>query len=347
MVGDFESLEWEPVMMSDEAGDMEPAGDEKAAEDEDEGDAAEGEALVGNAAAVVVKEADGFKLHLSSRSTTGYLGVRPCGDVFQARRQSCAPAKRVSLGTFDTAVEAAVAYAKRMAADAAEGEEGEQVDGYKLLHSRNSTTGFLGVSRQNDRFRAEINRSHGRISLGRFDTAVEAAVAVAKHVMAVGGEGEVEEVEEAEEVVMGADGFKLHLSRKSCTGYRGVYPQNGRFVAKYQSGGKRIQIGTFDTAEEAAVAYAEHAIAVGGAEEKENSQEEEETANDELAVMDGAGSFDGLFAAGRKASGWRYGMEVLGMHVSVRWAGNAWYAGKVTAAAAQLLEFQHLLLLLL
>ena len=53
----------------------------------------------------VVTEVDGLQLHLSSRSETGYLGVRlsKSDDRFRAEHAD------TNLGTFDTAVEAAVA----------------------------------------------------------------------------------------------------------------------------------------------------------------------------------------------------------------------------------------------
>ena len=59
--------------------------------------------------AEVETEVDGLQLHLSSRSATGYLGVRlsKSGDRFRAEHAD------TNLGTFDTAVEAAVAYAKQ------------------------------------------------------------------------------------------------------------------------------------------------------------------------------------------------------------------------------------------
>ena len=61
-----------------------------------------------------MKEAEGYKLHLSSRSATGYLGVywNTSADRFIAHY------KQQHVGCFATAVEAAVAYAKEVAADA-------------------------------------------------------------------------------------------------------------------------------------------------------------------------------------------------------------------------------------
>ena len=71
------------------------------------------------------------------------------------------------------------------------------------------------------------SRRSNRGSTGTFDTAVEAAVASARHVGAPEEAGEEdeeeeeEEEEEAAEVVLEADGLRLHPSTNS-SGYRGV-----------------------------------------------------------------------------------------------------------------------------
>jgi len=80
--------------------------------------------------------------------------------------------------------------------------------------------------------------------LGTFDTAVEAAVAYAR----AGGE--------APAVVADAGGVRLHLSSRNPTGYRGVTKDCGRFRVEIKLNGRRVHLGTFDTAVEAAVAFA-------------------------------------------------------------------------------------------
>ena len=58
-------------------------------------------------------EAEGLRLHLSSSSSSGYKGVcRKSSGRFQAAVQRVAGGRPVVLGSFDTAVEAAVAYAR-------------------------------------------------------------------------------------------------------------------------------------------------------------------------------------------------------------------------------------------
>ena len=69
---------------------------------------------------------------------------------------------------------------------------------------------------------------------------------------------EVERQAEEEALVAEAEGLKLHLSSRSSTGYKGVrkHTQAGRFVACRYAGSRTIYIGVFDSAVEAAVAYA-------------------------------------------------------------------------------------------
>ena len=83
-----------------------------------------------------------------------------------------------------------------------------------------------------------------------YGTAVEAAVASAKHVASAGGDEE----EEDHRLL----GYTLPRSRKSSTGYLGVYPHNGRFTAEHEIGGTRVKLGSYGSAVEAAMARAKH-----------------------------------------------------------------------------------------
>jgi len=56
----------------------------------------------------VVTEFDGLQLHLSRNSPTGYTGVTKEGSRFRARRGG------QQIGTYETAVEAAAAYAREV-----------------------------------------------------------------------------------------------------------------------------------------------------------------------------------------------------------------------------------------
>ena len=67
----------------------------------------------------VVTEAEGLRLHLSSRGSTGYKGVYEDSGRFRVTTPDAL--SRIHLGNFGTAVEAAVAYARAVAAaDAAQ-----------------------------------------------------------------------------------------------------------------------------------------------------------------------------------------------------------------------------------
>ena len=140
-------------------------------------------------------EAGGYRLFLASRSdnTSGYKGVGKLpGGKFYARYVD-GDRKNVSLGTYDTAVEAAVAYAKHMAEVAVTVPVvavAKEAAGYKLFLSSKTETGYVGVSklptRSAGRFWASYYDSAiaNTVSLGKYDTAVEAAVAYAKHMAA-------------------------------------------------------------------------------------------------------------------------------------------------------------------
>ena len=81
-------------------------------------------------------------------------------------------------------------------------------------------------------------------------------------------EEEEEEDDDDDEMVTQSDGVLLYLSRKSRTGYRGVRQEGSRFRAESRG----VSLGTYDTAVEAAAAYA-----------KQQSDEEEGVGDDEGA----------------------------------------------------------------
>ena len=214
----------------------------------------------------VVVEAEGYRLFLSKTSATGYMGVREQNGRFQARRK--VDGKYVHIGVYDTAVEAAVAYAKHAAGEevvrpvpaAAMEVEVKEAEGYQLFVSKTSATGYMGVVERNGRFQAKRKVDGKYVHIGVYDTAVEAAVAYAKH---AAGEEVVRPVPAAavEVEVKEAEGYQLFLSTRSDnkTGYKGVHEHDGRFQARRSVGDKMVHIGYYDTAVEAAVAYAKHA----------------------------------------------------------------------------------------
>ena len=60
----------------------------------------------------------------------------------------------------------------------------------------------------------------------------------------------------AEGVAEEAEGLRLHLSSSSSTGYKGVRADRSRYQAQRRAGERNVYLGIFDTAVEAAVAYA-------------------------------------------------------------------------------------------
>ena len=142
--------------------------------------------------------------------------------------------------------------------------------GLRLHLSGNFSTGYRGVAWDPSirRYRAQCKVSGASVTLGWFDTAVEGAAAYARVV------GQAPELPEglAEE----AEGLRLHLSRTNPTGYKGVYEDaHGNFQAQLKVGRKVTHLGYFETAVEAAVAYAR---AVRAAEASEASAEATEAA---------------------------------------------------------------------
>ena len=113
-----------------------------------------------------------------------------------------------------------------------------------------------------------------RVHLGCYATAVEAAVAYAKHVAA-------KEEAVAPTVAREAEEMQLHLSLRSCTGYQGVFRLADKarakpFQAHMWRDGRKVSLGYFATAVEAAIAYAKHVAAEEGGEAEEEEEEEED-----------------------------------------------------------------------
>ena len=170
----------------------------------------------------VVSDVDGIRLHLAPQNSTGYAGVHPRG---QNRKRFVAQGSRGvkgsrHLGTYATAVEAAVAYAKWVAKDTEEaaeekGDDGDdyhivsEVDGLSLHLAPQSTTGYACVFRKRNARSTHFYVKIGSTILGTFATAVEAAVAYASFVAAKEAAkergGEAMDVEKNENKVKMAD----------------------------------------------------------------------------------------------------------------------------------------------
>ena len=190
-------------------------------------------------------EAEGLSLWLSGRgpgrpsAATGYRGVvRLPNGCYRAEWR-----EKWIYGSFATAVEAAVAYAKARA-------------GIEVRYAKAFLNARAGVEQDVAEEAVEFYAS------AAFDGAAEG------YVFRSGdrGVGYYRDVVPSQQVVEHFDGVKLHLapyqaSSTASTGYKGVqkrfYPRYAayRFTAVARVDGEPVPLGWFDTAVEAAVPY--------------------------------------------------------------------------------------------
>ena len=186
----------------------------------------------------VAEEAEGYRLYVSGVSATGYTGVKlePSGGYTARGRTG---GVRLHLGTFSTAVDAAVAYAKHCEATG----KGSSPEARRAL----PTGGRPRHWDQGSAPAAPKAKKPAAVSAGGKSSSSDGA-----------------EVEKEEGLGGRAPpGLHLHLSAHNQTGYRGVYRMEARFQAQAKVGSgstKLATLGTFDTAVEAAVAYARHTL---------------------------------------------------------------------------------------
>ena len=234
-------------------------------------------------------EQEGLVL-LPADNVTGFKGVSRNGSkstLFMAQiRQD---GKTHKLGTYVTAAEAALAYARHLgpagcAAAAAPPspaaqppmteEEARRLaaeEGLELLADDNGT-GFKGVSHVGSSntskpFVAVGWRGGKQKSIGSFTSAAEAALAYARHVGQKGGAAAGAPAAPPEPPMTVAEarrqaaaaGLQL-VASDNITGFKGVFPNgNGKshsFITQVTRGGKHLTIGTFTSAAEAALAFA-------------------------------------------------------------------------------------------
>ena len=195
----------------------------------------------------VAAEAEGLRLHLSSSSSTGYKGVyEHASGRFKAQHR--AGERMVYLGSFATAVEAAVAYA-RAAGEYQPPAVVTEAEGQRQRLSSSNATGYMGVytaTAWGGRFQASRCYNGGRQVIGNFGTAVEAAVAYARAVGEYQPPAPPPIVAAEAEVVAEAEGLRLNLSSNSATGYKGVRKSSpGRFeVSSLELRSAHAQIGS-------------------------------------------------------------------------------------------------------
>ena len=226
---------------------------------------------------------------LAAENKAGYFGVHldKCIPLKPYKARVTRGGKNVSLGYFATAEEAALCVARTPEGQAAAAaraaaappltseEARQQAKAEKLtLVVAESSTGYFGVHLNNPGqpkpYQARVKRGGKNVSLGCFATAEEAALCVARtpegqaaavEKAAAAGRAAAAPVLTSEEARQQAraEGLTLRLAETQ-TGYLGVSrPNPGKpkpYQARVKRGGKRVNLGTFATAEEAALCVA-------------------------------------------------------------------------------------------
>ena len=203
-------------------------------------------------------EAEGLTL-LRSDNSTGFKGVGFSSSrkskPYQAQMKR--GGKSVSFGSYATAEEAALCYARSLPAQAAAAAPPEpppltaeealrqaQAEGLTLLRSDNST-GYKGVAFNSNTkgkpYQAKVRRGGKTVHLGYFTTAEEAALSIARTPEARAAAAAPPEpppmTAEAALRQAEAEGLTLLKSEISSTGYKGVTLHSGRYRAEVTRGG--------------------------------------------------------------------------------------------------------------
>jgi len=142
-----------------------------------------------------------------------------------------------------------------------------EAEGLTLLRAESNSTGYKCVSwhkrPEAKPYRAEVRRGGTSVFFGSYATAEEAALCYARSPEGRAAAAAPPEPPPltAEEALRQADaeGLTLLMSESSKSGYTGVSFNSGRtkpYVALVRRGGKQVALGTFATAEEAALTYA-------------------------------------------------------------------------------------------
>ena len=231
-------------------------------------------------------KAEGLTLVPSSTSQSGFKGVSVSGSRFSAYLHH--KGKPHNLGRFNTALEAALAVARFLGSDTSAAVAAEAVaapaatpqgmseaevwaaaktEGLTLEPSSDNQSGFKGVAVSGNRYKASLRLNGKPKNLGCFNTALEAAlhvarffgpgrsaatVAAAASATAVAATPQSTSEEEIREAVK-AEGLTLVPSSASKSGWKGVRAEARHFSAKLWRNGKQQCLGQFVTALEAAL----------------------------------------------------------------------------------------------
>ena len=203
-----------------------------------------------------------------SNSKTGYFGVQKSPNE-RYKVSITINGKTKGLGHYDTAKQAAKAFDKeaiRLRRPLSSLNHPKKAPvGYtpmqQALRSRN-TVGYRGVSKNSKKFQAYITIDGKYTHIGRYDTAKEAAIA---HDRAILQANKSNTLLNFPDMVHNLDEEpKCTKYKRSSTGYRGVTKlPTGKFQVQFTINSKRVTIGGFVTAKEAALAYDQAAIKAG------------------------------------------------------------------------------------
>ena len=164
-------------------------------------------------------------------------------------------------------------YSEDRSARARAAVEAAEAEGLELQRSEENPTGYVGVNATSSKanpFKAQVRREGRKVHLGQFPTAEEAALAVARAgggAKPTGHSGPIaatkQEAEAQARAALGqaeAEGLILQRSDDNQAGFAGVRVEPCSkvrpFQAKVWRDGKEAHLGSFATAEEAALAVA-------------------------------------------------------------------------------------------
>ena len=115
----------------------------------------------------------------------------------------------------------------------------------------NGKTGYFGVTNSSDRgkYRAVILINGKSKNLGSYDTAKQAAKAYDKEAIEL--RRPFSKLNYPKKAPVGYTPIQQPLTSRNTIGYRGVSKIRKNFQARFETGGKKINLGTYETAIEA------------------------------------------------------------------------------------------------
>jgi len=233
-----------------------------------------------------------------SNSKSGFFGVANNGNKYTAKIYIDRKIKYLG-SSYDTAKQAAEAYDKeaiklRRPLSKLNYPKKAPV-GYTPIQQPQSrfTVEYRGVSQNRKKFKAQFNFGGKRTHIGTYDTAKDAAIA---HDRAVLKANQSTTLLNFPDMVHNLDVEPKRKEQKvrSSTGYRGVRKNKKGFQARIRKGDNKVDLGTFDTAIGAALAYDQAAIKKGNKSHTLNfpdglpiKEKEKESVKDGGYIVDG------------------------------------------------------------